>query len=182
MPRKLDPAKTRQLILESALSCFAERGYNGASMSEIAKLAGVQKSLLQYHFGTKEGLWQACLAHRAAPVIEALDGFIAGKVSASDLIDARMKVLSKHPEVGRLLAWASMEPVPMPSFIAQRREGVLGRFHADACGQECLGLLFAIAAMDGWFLFRNLYRHLVGDSILGPEAERQLLARLLEQR
>ena len=44
-------------ILSAAESCFARAGYEGASMREIAEVAGVSKSLLHYHFDSKEHLF-----------------------------------------------------------------------------------------------------------------------------
>jgi AcrR family transcriptional regulator len=44
-------------ILEAAGRCFGRKGYVGASMNEIAREAEVSKSLLHYHFSTKEQLF-----------------------------------------------------------------------------------------------------------------------------
>lgn len=44
-------------ILSAAEGCFARAGYEGASMREIAEAAGVSKSLLHYHFDSKEHLF-----------------------------------------------------------------------------------------------------------------------------
>lgn len=43
-------------ILHAAAACFGRRGYRGASMQDIAREAGVSKSLLHYHFESKEHL------------------------------------------------------------------------------------------------------------------------------
>ncbi len=43
-------------IIETAMERIASLGYEGASMSEIAAAAGVSKSLLHYHFESKETL------------------------------------------------------------------------------------------------------------------------------
>jgi len=43
-------------ILLAARKCFGRKGFQGVSMSEIAREAGVSKSLLHYHFETKENL------------------------------------------------------------------------------------------------------------------------------
>ncbi|HJZ86992.1 MAG TPA: helix-turn-helix domain-containing protein [Polyangia bacterium] len=48
--------KSVQRILAAALSCFGQRGYHAASLKEIAAEAGVAKSLLHYHFASKEHL------------------------------------------------------------------------------------------------------------------------------
>ena len=49
-------------ILEMALSAFATSGFEGTTMLSIAKGAGVKDSLLHYHFGSKENLWQEAVA------------------------------------------------------------------------------------------------------------------------
>jgi len=46
-------------ILEAAEGCFGERGYARASMADIARTAGVAKSLLHYHFDTKASMFLA---------------------------------------------------------------------------------------------------------------------------
>lgn len=43
-----------QRILRAAGACFGRKGYRGASMHDIAREAGVSKSLLHYHFASKE--------------------------------------------------------------------------------------------------------------------------------
>lgn len=50
----------RQRILNAALTEFGQHGFRGASIRRIARLAGVSPALIQYHFGTKEGLRTAC--------------------------------------------------------------------------------------------------------------------------
>ncbi len=49
------------LILETAKEIFAEKGFDGARMDEIAERAGVKKSLIYYHFEGKDHLLQEIL-------------------------------------------------------------------------------------------------------------------------
>ncbi len=56
-------SRTVQRILDSAARAFGREGYQGASMSAVARAAGVSKGLLHYHFRSKEDLLIA--AHRA---------------------------------------------------------------------------------------------------------------------
>jgi AcrR family transcriptional regulator len=51
-----DPS-TRDCLLEAAIFCFAELGYEGASVRDIAKRAGKPTSLIGYYFAGKEGLY-----------------------------------------------------------------------------------------------------------------------------
>lgn len=54
--------ETRQRILEAAVGAFAQHGFDGALTRDIAEAAGVQQPLINYHFGSKLGLWQACVS------------------------------------------------------------------------------------------------------------------------
>ncbi|NLG02421.1 MAG: TetR/AcrR family transcriptional regulator [Clostridia bacterium] len=49
--------KGREYILQAAAKVFADKGYEGARVDEIAKVAGVTKSLLYYHFKSKEDMF-----------------------------------------------------------------------------------------------------------------------------
>ncbi|MEU8818222.1 TetR family transcriptional regulator [Actinoplanes sp. NPDC048796] len=52
---------TRASILQAARSCFAEKGYDKASIRSIAAEAGVDPALVHHYFGTKEKLFLAAL-------------------------------------------------------------------------------------------------------------------------
>jgi AcrR family transcriptional regulator len=62
--------ETREVILDAALSEFAERGYDAASIRNIANRTGIKHPLITYHYPTKEVLWQA-VAEDAFSHIEA---------------------------------------------------------------------------------------------------------------
>src|SRR4051794_9345898 len=56
-PRKrLSAEDRRAAILDAALEVFAKRGYNGASIDEIAQAAGISKALIYEHFPSKKDL------------------------------------------------------------------------------------------------------------------------------
>lgn len=55
---------TAERILDAAESLFSEHGYDGVSVRAITDLAGVRLNLLSYHFGTKEGLFEAVIDRR----------------------------------------------------------------------------------------------------------------------
>jgi AcrR family transcriptional regulator len=52
---------TRERLIRAAARLFAEKGYEGTSVKELAQEAGVNVSLVSYHFGGKEGLFKTCL-------------------------------------------------------------------------------------------------------------------------
>jgi len=68
--RTRNAAATREAILASARRTFAEHGYDGAGVREIAKGAGVTAMLINRYFGSKEQLFaEVTAAAMAEPVI-----------------------------------------------------------------------------------------------------------------
>ncbi|MCZ4353903.1 TetR/AcrR family transcriptional regulator [Roseovarius aestuarii] len=72
--------ETRNRIIEGAESLFAHRSYSTVSMREITAEAGVGLAAVNYHFGSKEGLFKAVFLRRArdlnrerAQLLEAAD-------------------------------------------------------------------------------------------------------------
>jgi TetR/AcrR family transcriptional regulator len=56
--RQRDAERTKGLILDAALEVFSAKGYAGARVAEIADRAGVNKQLITYYFGGKQGLYR----------------------------------------------------------------------------------------------------------------------------
>ena len=55
-----DDLTARARIRDAALRLFTERGIEGATVRDIAREAGVSPGLLRHHFGSKDGLRDAC--------------------------------------------------------------------------------------------------------------------------
>ncbi len=64
-PRQDRSRATRARLLESAVSCLAEFGWGGATVSVIAERAGVSRGATQHYFPTREDLLTAALGHMA---------------------------------------------------------------------------------------------------------------------
>ncbi|XWN31289.1 MAG: TetR/AcrR family transcriptional regulator [Devosia sp.] len=64
-PRGQRSEATQARILDAAEQLFAERGYDGASIRDVASAAGVQVHAVGYHFGPKEALFDTVVARRA---------------------------------------------------------------------------------------------------------------------
>ena len=52
---------TRERILEAALTSFAEKGYEGTNLLDIAESVGIVKSAIYRHFSGKEELWRTVI-------------------------------------------------------------------------------------------------------------------------
>lgn len=78
MPEADGAGDSRSALLEAALHCFAQRGFEGTSIRDIAAEAGRNSSLISHHFGSKEGLYEAVfrrvLAARKAALARAVEG------------------------------------------------------------------------------------------------------------
>ncbi|MFP5306867.1 MAG: CerR family C-terminal domain-containing protein [Gammaproteobacteria bacterium] len=61
---------TRTALLRTAAEIFAEQGFGAARVRDIAARAGANLAAINYHFGSKEGLYVAVLEHEARQVIE----------------------------------------------------------------------------------------------------------------
>src|SRR5580704_3132164 len=57
--RQRDADRSRRALLDAALEEFSRRGFAGARVADIARRAGVNKQLINYYFGSKEGLYLA---------------------------------------------------------------------------------------------------------------------------
>jgi len=59
-PRRRDRAATRAALLDAARRQFAARGFDGASVRDIAGAAGVDPALIFRYFGSKQALFEEC--------------------------------------------------------------------------------------------------------------------------
>jgi TetR/AcrR family transcriptional regulator len=76
-PRELSGSRP---LLESALRQFSQIGFDGASLQRIAADAGLSKSSVLYHFGSKEALLDAALR----PAVEDLRVLVEEMVALAD--------------------------------------------------------------------------------------------------
>ncbi|GAA1457079.1 TetR/AcrR family transcriptional regulator [Williamsia maris] len=68
--RVRDAERSRAALLDAAQAEFAEKGYSGGRVDAIATRAGVNKQLIAYYFGGKQGLYNAVTERRHALVAE----------------------------------------------------------------------------------------------------------------
>ncbi len=73
--QEISPPTTREVILDTAESLFAQQGHDATSMRQITSAAGVNLASVNYHFGSKESLVQAVLKRRLAVLNRERCGF-----------------------------------------------------------------------------------------------------------
>lgn len=69
-PGRVPRAVRSEQLLEVADRLFAERGFRGASMDELARRAGVSKPVIYDHFGSKEQLFAVCVRRTGEALAE----------------------------------------------------------------------------------------------------------------
>jgi len=103
-----DPERTRAAILAAATEEFTAHGLNGARVDEIAKRSGVNKRMIYYYFGDKNGLYLAVLEEIYADIRNAE---IRLHLADRDPVDAMRELVAftwnyfiEHPEFLSLLS------------------------------------------------------------------------------
>src|SRR3954453_4201811 len=70
--RKVPREVREQDMLREAETAFSSRGFHAASVDAIAEAAGISKPMVYAYFGSKEGLYRACMARARERLFDAL--------------------------------------------------------------------------------------------------------------
>ncbi len=100
--RKRDPERTRRRVVEAAAREFASRGFDGTTLSAIARRAKVSKQLIHHHFGSKEKLFQEVHDTKFRPLVHWRETM---PENPTELIAQRFEKRSKDQGYLRFLAW-----------------------------------------------------------------------------
>ncbi|PIE34186.1 hypothetical protein CSA56_08590 [candidate division KSB3 bacterium] len=115
MPKRHHSPNAKGRILEVAKEIFAEKGFDGSRVDEIAKKANVPKSLIYYHFKSKdailEELLKTCLAEYEAILDEVST---TQPASSSEALAGRirtvyLKFLEEHEDTIRIISMEALK-------------------------------------------------------------------------
>ena len=113
------------VIRQAALKAFGRSGFQGASIVEIAQLAGVAKPLVHYHYASKDVLWEAAVTGAVADLMAELANF-QQRLSALPLKEvlqqtARQLVVfaSRHPELVHIVVDETAKGGPRAQWIQE---------------------------------------------------------------
>ena len=105
--RRLPAAERRQLIAAAATELFAERGYRGTSVEEIARRSGVTPPVVYDHFESKQALYRSLLEAHYADLRGVWRRNFGGDDPANKRVarsfDAWFAYVERHPFAGRML-------------------------------------------------------------------------------
>ncbi len=128
----------REEILESALDVIGRKGYQNASLKEIAEVVGVTPAALLHYFGSKEELFTEVLRKRDEH--DGLDPSVAGAAGARD---GFLEVIRHNTQVPGLVALFSRLSVdaadpehPAHAYFLERSERLRGTIAESFATEE----------------------------------------------
>jgi AcrR family transcriptional regulator len=147
----VEAGDTKSRILDAAEELFMEHGFEATSLRLITTAAGVNLAAVNYHFGSKEELFQAVLTRRLDPMnrdrMQLLTAYEAASADANkkvvltceQIISAMfipaLKLARDHEQGGknflRLLGRAYADPAPfIREFLSNQYAEMISRFRA----------------------------------------------------
>ena len=183
--RRSKGERTAERILDAAEALFAERGYAGTTLRDVATEVGLRTPSLYNHFESKESLYAAVLERGIRPVFEVLSEVVEARRGADRdlrrLVERVMGLVAQHPNVPRLIQHETLAGgrrlTPMlrawiqPVFERAREmvevSPAAARWHRD---QIPLLVLAMYNVFTGYFTIASLYRDMNDEDLLSEEA------------
>ncbi len=105
------PADTRDRVLQVAQVLFAERGYRGTSLRDIAKRIGIKAPSLLHHFPSKQQLYLSVLDKMFESLEDAANAIAWGRESRQErmrqAVGDAIDFIASHPDFVRIM-WKEM--------------------------------------------------------------------------
>ena len=140
---RLDAAARRAQLIEVGRGVFATRGYEAATVEEIAQRARVSKPIVYEHFGGKEGLYAVVVDREMDYVVNLISESISSGSPRARVERAALAFLTyvkEHPDGFAVLS----RDAP----VAQARGGMSGMINEVA---ERVGHVFAAAFKEAGY-------------------------------
>jgi AcrR family transcriptional regulator len=169
----------RARIRDAAIELFTERGLAGATIRDIALQAGVSSGLLRHHFGSKEGLRDACDEYAMGRLNEIRQQMLAGGKLAD-----RSFIGAVHPAAMRLQAYLvrSMADGSTPGLfllMVDAGEQWMETTHIEADDRRAFAAVL-VAMQMGMFLLRDQLSVALGVDAGTPAGHSRVLRAALE--
>ncbi|WP_433046049.1 TetR/AcrR family transcriptional regulator [Dactylosporangium sp. CS-033363] len=171
--RRRDAERTRREILDVATQEFADRGYDGARVDEIAERTRTTKRMIYYYFGGKRQLYIAALERSYARIREAEHRVNLDHLAPAEAIRRLAEITFDHHEANPdFIRLVSIENIHRGEHIAQLEslaalnspairliEQILKRGRADGVFREDVDALDVHLAISAYCFFRIANRY-----------------------
>jgi TetR/AcrR family transcriptional regulator len=115
------PKRTAERILDAAEAAFAERGFDAASLGDVADRVGIRPQAIYNHFSGKRELYAAVLERLLDPFLELLDdAAAAGGSQAAHALTRDIAFHARNPHLARILQYATLGGGEPLELIQQR--------------------------------------------------------------
>ena len=173
--RMRDAERTRAALLDAALVEFAAKGRAGARVSDIAERAGVNKQLISYYFGGKDGLYDAILARWYAEE----DRLDEPGITLDELASRYLRVGLNQPLLQQLFIRELLDDAADDAAHATDAPELAGLHARQASGEiaEDLDPAFVLLMLQGMVVAHSLFRRdavrFTGMHVDSPEYQRR---------
>jgi len=174
-----DDLTARARIRDAAIDLFAERGFGQATVRDIAQAAGVSSGLLRHHFGSKDGLREACDEYAMARMAE----LRAAMLKSGRLTDQTF-MGTVHPVAMRLQAYLvrsmvdNATPAMFQRMVEAGEDWLAGTDIKTADPQAYAAVI--VAMQIGMFLLRDQIGRAIGADLETPAGHLRMLRAAVE--
>ncbi len=125
MAKRLKSSERRASILAVAKVLFADRGYHGVSVDDIARRLGVSPAVLYQHFPSKQALYEAVLNDIACTREDYVDAIVDSAMDFGDVLRRMTRVfvhsIARDPDYLRMEMLAALEASPAAKQFFEHR-------------------------------------------------------------
>jgi TetR/AcrR family transcriptional regulator len=133
-------SRTRERVLAVAEATFAEGGFHGARLHEIARRAGLRKASLFHHFASKEDLYRAVVDRGASETEQTLRDVLEREgdpqAKVEELLATYVDMVAAHPERTRILLRQSLDGSPVVAQSLETHQLLYSLVQFIAAGQR----------------------------------------------
>ncbi|MBP2666830.1 MAG: Bacterial regulatory protein, tetR family [Firmicutes bacterium] len=168
----------KEKLLAAGTRLFAEKGFAGVSIRELATAAGVNSALISYHFGGKEGLYEAVITAQYERLIIKFEAIAASTSSVEEKIRMYADVIRRNhtedqPLMARLVQGELSSPTACMEKVLRKytfriaqivsdvlRQGIQsGNFRQDV--DPVLAALSLAGMLNFYFILREITKAIV---------------------
>lgn len=140
LPAHADELLTRERLVLAGVKAFSASGFEGVSVREIERQAGVNRGVVGYHFGSKEQLWKGCVewlmesCHAELQRYSDLLAVVSGPERRRVLLTAFVEFVARRPEFFRMVVIDGMYPSERTGWTVEGLRETL-RFFDEVSGR-----------------------------------------------